>query len=651
MCGIAGLVDAQGATAAAELEAVAGRMADTLVHRGPDDRGTWSDPDAGVGLGFRRLSILDLTQAGHQPMVSRDGRYAVVFNGEVYDHAEHRQTLDAQGVAFRGRSDTEVLVEAIAAWGIEPTLEAVNGMFALACWDRETRVLTLARDRFGEKPLYYGWLGRTFVFGSELKALRVHPSFAAGIDVDALALYFRYGYVPAPHSIFSGIAKLEPGTSVSIDPTAPGVLPTPRRYWSAVDAALAATDDPLPPADAPDAIEAALHRSVGLRMVADVPVGAFLSGGTDSSLVVALMQDQSDRPVCTFTMGFDAPGYDEATRARAIAAHLGTDHTELYVTSDDARAVLPRLPSVYDEPFADSSQIPTMLVSELARRDVTVALSGDGGDELFGGYTRHLALARLRRTAGLPAAVRTTVAKALLSQPPARWDRIARAAARVVPGRDAPAHPGDTLHKLAGSLGHERDDLYRSLVQCWSDLPVVTGTEPPTAVSPPAPWPMSSAAEWAMLADTVTYLPDDLLTKVDRASMAVSLEARIPLLDPDVFTAAWRTPIDAKVRGGSGKRVLLDLLGRRLPDHLVGGPKTGFGVPFGDWLRDPLRDWADDLLAESRLRREGYLDAEAVQRVWQSHRSGDRDRRHELWAVLMFESWLDATGVHPGGTA
>jgi asparagine synthase (glutamine-hydrolysing) len=644
MCGIAGVLDSSAATPVAELGALVGAMADTLAHRGPDDRGVWVDAVPGVGLGFRRLSIVDLSPAGHQPMESHDGRFVLVFNGEIYDHVALRAELEAVGARFRGRSDTEVLLEAFATWGVARTLGRANGMFALACWDRVERRLVLARDRFGEKPLYYGWLGRTFVFGSELKTLRAHPGFTDSIDLDALSQYFRYACVPAPRSIYRGIAKLVPGTWVSVDPTHPGDDPEPQVYWSAVDAALAASRSPIETSDATDAVEAVLRTSVGLRMVADVPVGAFLSGGIDSSLVVALMQAQSSRPIRTFTIGFDAEGYDEAARARSIATHLGTDHTEMYVTPTEARDVVPRLATIYDEPFADSSQIPTLLVSELARRDVTVALSGDGGDELFGGYTRYFALERLRRWSGLPHAARASVAAVLRSQPPSRWDRIVRGAVRVVPGRRAPAQPGDKLHKLAGSLRAGRDDVYRSLVECWDTPPVLGGTEPATVVAPPADWPVASAVEWAMLADTLTYLPDDLLTKVDRASMAVSLEARVPMLDPGVFDVAWRLPREAKIRGSgrSGKRVLHDVLGRHLPSSLIGGPKTGFGVPFGDWLRGPMQDWAEDLLDERRLRSDGYLDAVAVRAAWDEHRSGRHDRRHRLWSVLMFQAWLDA---------
>jgi len=637
------MLDTRNSTPEEELAARTTTMAATLAHRGPDDADTWVDAAAGVGLGFRRLSILDLSPTGRQPMVSADGRYVIVFNGEMYNHASVRTELETSGISFRGRSDTEVLLEAIAAWGMQRTLERANGMFSFACWDREERLLNLARDRFGEKPLYYGWLGTIFLFGSELKALRAHPAFAADIDRDALALYFRYACVPAPHSIYRGIAKLPPATMLRIDPTRPGAA-VPEAYWSPVDVALEAASQTraLVGGEAADAVESALAASVGLRMVADVPVGAFLSGGTDSALVVALMQAQSTRPVRTFTIGFHAAGYDEATRAREISERLGTDHTELYVTPSEAQAVVPRLPVVYDEPFADSSQIPTLLVAELARRDVTVALSGDGGDELFGGYTRYAAFERLRGLDRLPRALRSSAAAVLRSQPPQRWDRLARGGARLVPGRRAPAQPGDKLHKLAGALAADRSaPVYRSLVECWGEQIVTGGIEPDTVLAPEADWALSPL-EWAMLADTLTYLPDDLLAKVDRATMAVSLEARVPMLDPELFAVAWQLPRTEKTGRRAGKRVLLDVLSRHLPGELVGGPKTGFGVPFGDWLRGPLRPWAESLLDERRLKDEGYLDAHAVDAAWKEHLTGRRDHRHELWSVLMFEAWLEA---------
>jgi asparagine synthase (glutamine-hydrolysing) len=641
MCGISGLLDARGTTSTSELEHLATAMSAMLTHRGPDDSGAWADAAGGVGLAFRRLSIIDLTPTGHQPMTSADGRYVLVYNGEIYNYRTLRAELS--GTRFRGSSDTEVLLEAIAAWGPRRALERANGMFALACWDKQERWLHLARDRFGEKPLYYGWCGNTFLFGSELKALRAHPAFTTTVDRDALALYFRYSCVPAPRSVYTGIAKLEPGTLLTVDPSRPGEQAVAETYWSAIDVALAGAAIPLTldRSSAADAVEEALGRSVELRTVADVPVGAFLSGGTDSTLVAALMQAQHTSPVRTFTMGFHAQGYDEAARARAIAQHLGTDHTELYVTPAEAAAVVPKLASIYDEPFADSSQIPTRLVAELARHDVTVALSGDGGDELFGGYTRYFAIDRVRRLAGLPRVARRAAAAALRSQSPQRWDRVARATFGAVPGRHAPAQAGDKIHKLAGALAtDERESLYRSLVSCWDEPVVLGGTEPPTVLAPPAEWAVPPL-ERAMLADTVTYLPDDLLAKVDRATMSVSLEARVPMLDPDLFSLAWQLPRDLKVRNGKGKRVLVDVLHRHVPPALVDGPKTGFGVPFGEWLRGPLREWASDLLSRDRLQAEGYLDVDAVTRCWDEHLDGGRDHRHRLWAVLMFEAWLD----------
>ncbi len=640
MCGIAGLLDARAAIPDAALSEAASAMAQTLAHRGPDDTGVWVDGAVGVGLGFRRLAIIDLSSTGHQPMCSADGRYVLVFNGEIYNHVALRAELHGSGIAFRGRSDTEVLLEAIAAWGLDRALTRANGMFAFACWDRQSRALFLARDRFGEKPLYYGWCGEAFLFGSELRALRAHPSFRAEIDRDALADYFRFGYVPTPQSIYRGIRKLPPATSVGVDPKRPGALEEPRQYWSATDEALGrvASATPSSREAAADAVEVALGESVALRMVADVPVGAFLSGGTDSSLVVALMQARSARPVRTFTIGFDLEGYDESERAREVAEHLGTDHTELCLTASEVQSVVPRLPLVFDEPFADSSQMPTLLVSDLARRDVTVALSGDGGDELFGGYARYRALEQLQRTARWPAWVRGPIASLLESQPPRRWDR----ASRLIPWEGIPAQPGDKLHKLARSLrATGPEDVYPALVACW-DEPVVLGEMAPASVAQAPSAGSLPPPQWAMLVDTLSYLPDDLLTKVDRSSMADGLEARIPMLDPGVFTVAWRLSASERSGRSPRKRVLRDVLRRHLPERLVGGPKSGFAVPFGDWLRGPLRPWAGELLSEQRLRAEGYLDPTAIRRHWQEHLAGTRDHRHRLWAVLMFEAWLEA---------
>jgi len=641
MCGIVGMLDPRRATTQVELESIVATMATTLTHRGPDDAGSWAHDRAGVGLGFRRLSILDLSPTGRQPMVSHDGRFTLVFNGEVYNHLSLRAELEAD-VEFRGRSDTEVLLEAIARWGIRTALERSNGMFAFACWDAQEEALWLARDRFGEKPLYYGWLGSRFVFGSELKAIRACPDFKGEIDRNALASYFRHAYIPAPHSIYRGVSKLPPATFLRVDPRGPGAEQT-EVYWSAVEVALdvASNARQLAGHEAADAVEAALGTSIGLRMVADVPVGALLSGGTDSSLVVALMQAQSAQAVRTYTIGFPDEGYDEATRARGIAEHLGTDHTELYVSPTEAQSVVPRLPYVYDEPFADSSQIPTLLVSQLARRDVTVALSGDGGDELFGGYARYAAMARLHRVGRIPRGVRAPIARALRSQPPQWWDRMVRGGAKVVPGVHAPTQPGDKIHKLAGALSAAPPERYRSMIECWGSSIVLDADEPATVLSPPTEWPLQPA-EWAMLADTITYLPDDLLVKVDRASMAVSLEARVPMLDPDVYEVAWRLAPAARLHRGRGKQVLLDVLRRHLPIGLTGGPKAGFAVPFGSWLRGPLRPWADALLDRDRLRAESFLEVDTIHRCWDEHLSGSHDHRHRLWAVLMFEAWLES---------
>lgn len=643
MCGIAGLLDSSATTPAEELVMTATRMASALVHRGPDDAGSWADPASGIGLGFRRLAIIDLSSSGHQPMTSSDGRYVLVFNGELYNYRALRSELEQNGVTFHGTSDTEVLLEAIAAWGPTCALERADAMFALACWDRIGRSLVLARDRFGEKPLYYGWSGGTLLFGSELGALGRYPGPRAEIDRDALALFLRFGYVPAPRSIFQGIAKLLPGTWLRVDPGKAGQDLEPVPFWSAAEAAAEARSRPIQREEAGAAVEDALRRSVASRMVADVPVGAFLSGGLDSSLVVSLMQTQSSMPVRTFTIGFHESDYDEAKRAAAIARHLGTNHTELYVTPAEAQAVIPKLPRIYDEPFGDSSQIPVALVSELARREVTVALSGDGGDELFGGYTRYLAFERLRRVASAPRWLRHSAATLLATQSRSRWDRVAALVGRALPDGVVPSRAGEKIHKLARVLEVEAPEmLYAAMVTGWADPVVHGGSVLPTVIDLPATWSgIRPGLEWAMLADTLTYLPDDLLTKVDRATMAVSLEARVPMLSPDLFEVAWRLPRAAKVHTGRGKRVVAEVLRRHLPRELIDGPKVGFGVPVGDWLRGPLRGWAEDLLSPRRLEGEGYLEPEPVRRRWQEHRDGLRDHQYDLWHVLMFEAWLE----------
>jgi asparagine synthase (glutamine-hydrolysing) len=646
VCGISGFIDTTGSTTEAKLRHLAQAMAGTIRHRGPDDGGVLVDPNVGLAFGFRRLAVLDRSHAGSQPMESANGRWVVIFNGEIYNFVSLRSELEAAGAAFRGTSDTEVLVEGIARWGVRRMLERANGMFAFAAWDRRTRGLVLARDRFGEKPLYYGWQGSTLLFGSELKALRAHPAFRARIDGAALGLYLRHNYVPSPYSIYEGIRKLPPGSLVRADPSkGPGQELVPEAYWSAIQVAAVARSNPLRlhPQDAADALEDALAHSIALRMVADVPVGAFLSGGIDSSTVVALMQRRASVSVQTFTIGFQEDAYNEARVAAAVAAHLGTDHTELYVTPGDAMSVIPRLPEVFDEPFADSSQIPTFLLSELTRRSVTVSLSGDGGDELFGGYSRYLLLERLWRIVSLvPAPLRLAFAGMVRRLPPTAWDELVHTCRWAVPKALAQRPFGDRVHKLAdiASVGSV-NGLYRQLISHWDPNSLLGDVaEPNTPVMGIIGREWRSPREMAMAIDTISYLPDDILTKVDRTSMATSLEARIPLLDPRVFELAWRLPASLKVRNGQSKWLLREVLHRHVPPNLVDGPKRGFGVPIGSWLRGPLRAWAEDLLNERLLRADGYLDADAVRERWAEHRAGTRDWKYHLWDVLMFQAWL-----------
>lgn len=625
-------------------------MAKSITHRGPDDMGVVIDAKVGLALGYRRLAVLDLSPTGNQPMASQDGRWLIAYNGEIYNFRSLRADLQASGTRFRGTSDTEVLVEAIARWGIRSTLKRANGMFAFAAWDQTTRALCLARDRFGEKPLYYGCHGTTLLFGSELKALRAHPAFRGCVDGTALGLYLRHNYVPAPHSIYSDIKKLPPASFLRIEAArGPGQEMPPDCYWSAMDVAAGGRSNPIriDAHDATNALADLLAESVAIRTVADVPIGAFLSGGIDSSTVVALMQSQSSERVRTFTIGFHEADYDEAETAAAVATHLGTDHTEFYVTPADVMAVIPRLPHIFDEPFADSSQLPTFLVADLARRQVTVSLSGDGGDELFGGYGRYQLLERLWRTIGvLPIPLRVRVASALRLLPPDRWDQLVAPWSWALPSSMANGRFGDRIHKLAevASTGGV-DALYRKLVSHWDRSPLLYDTsEPLTPFTTAAGMRWPSATDMAMAIDTITYLPDDILTKLDRTTMAVSLEARVPLLDPQVFEFAWRLPRQLLKRNGTSKWLLREVLHRHVPAALVDRPKMGFGVPIGSWLRGPLRPWAEELLAESLLRDDGYLDVDYVRRRWKEHLGGVRDWKYQLWGVLMFQAWLHDSG-------
>jgi asparagine synthase (glutamine-hydrolysing) len=654
MCGITGCWDPE----ATPREALAGRvrtMADTLLHRGPDTDGVWVDERAGVGLGFRRLAILDLTPQGHQPMASGDGRYVIVFNGEIYNYLALRTSLEEEGhaPAWRGHSDTEVMLAAFSAWGVERTLERLVGMFALALWDSRERILHLARDRLGEKPLYYGWAGDAFVFGSELKALRAHPGFRAEVDREALALYLRYAYVPTPWSIYRDARKLAPAAhlALSSDAVSRRTDPPPRTYWSVEHTARAGLAEPFEGSDeeATKALDALLRDAVAGQMIADVPLGAFLSGGIDSSTVVALMQAQASGPVKTFTIGFHEDGYDEAGHARAIARHLGTEHTELYVTAREAMDVVPLLPRLYDEPFADSSQIPTYLVSRLARRSVTVSLSGDGGDELFGGYNRYFwATSLWRRVGWMPAGGRALLAGAITLLSPAAWDGVFRAFGPVLPAKVRQPAAGDKVHKLARMIGTaDREALYENLVALWREPGVVRGALEPICDTAARFGTLDApeVAQRMMYLDAVSYLPDDILVKVDRAAMGVSLETRVPLLDHRVVEFAWRLPFAMKVREGRGKWLLRRVLSQYVPGELFERHKMGFGIPLEHWLRGPLRGWAEQLLDAGRLERDGWFDPAPVRRLWEQHLSGAWNWQHALWAVLMFQAWVDAGGA------
>lgn len=627
-------------------------MAERIIHRGPDDAGVWAEGP--VALAHRRLSILDLSPAGHQPMQSACGRYVVAFNGEIYNYCDIRKEIEADLYfatvirGWRGHSDTEVMLAAIGCWGLEETLRRLVGMFAIALWDRREGVLLLARDRMGEKPLYYARFGTTLLFASELKAMRVHPAWRGVINRDALALLMRHNYIPAPHSIYRNVRKLPPATFLRIAPGSDeNVLP--EKYWSLATVAAAGGQFSGGEKDAVDALESVLSRAIGEQMLSDVPLGAFLSGGIDSSTVVALMQTQSDRPVRTFSIGFHEEGYNEAQHAKAVADYLGTDHVELYVAPEQARAVIPRLPELYDEPFSDSSQIPTFLVSELARSHVTVSLSGDGGDELFGGYNRYFLAGELTRGMGhAPAMVRRLASGAIRAVPPRVWNRMFALAAPLLPQRLRYGNVGDKLHKLAGILDSGGPEaIYRDLVSHWKepDRLVIGALEPMTALTETGPQPrLATFVERMMYLDAVSYLPDDILVKVDRAAMAVSLETRVPMLDHRVVEFAWSLPLDFKVRRGLSKWPLRELLYRHVPRALVERPKMGFGVPIDVWLRGPLRSWAEELIGEERLRREGFFDPAPVRQRWAEHLSGQSNWQYLLWNVLMFQAWLEYYG-------
>lgn len=658
MCGFAGFLSVDG-HAIADARSVASRMAGTLIHRGPDSGGDWAD--GLVALGHRRLSILDRSDTGTQPMKDSSGRYVIAYNGEIYNHLSIREELVREGadLDWQGHSDTETLLEAIAFWGLDAALTRADGMFALALWDRKIRSLSLARDRMGEKPLYWGLVDNTLVFGSELKSLRAFPNFKTDIDRAAVGQYLRFAYVPAPRSIYRAVRKLEPGTILQLEgqaglPSEDTILRpgdrhgglSIRRYWSlnkALEAGAAQcfTSD----SEALDHISETLKKAVLKQKLSDVPLGTFLSGGVDSSLIVALMQAGSDRPVDSFTIGFDNPAYDESGHAAAVSAHLGTHHHEIRVTDKDAQDVIPLLPTIYDEPFADSSQIPTYLVCKSARQNVTVALSGDAGDELFGGYNRYLwgppIWSRLERL-GRPG--RSAIAATMDVVPDSAWDTVGRIYRAVRSGDSGVILPSVKVRKLAASL-KEADNFnqfYRNIASTWSDPALLLRdehTEIDESLSGPLPEIALSHAEIMMFQDLRGYLPGDILCKVDRAAMAVSLETRIPFLDPGVIAASARLPINMKIRDGCGKWALRQILYRHVPRELIERPKAGFSVPLGDWLRGPLREWAEDFLAPVLNGHDDLLRSEPIQAVWKDHLSGRRDCSGRLWTILMLQAW------------
>lgn len=651
MCGFAGILTSAGLD-----RQTVRRMIDPIVHRGPDDEGAWIDPQAGVGLGHRRLSILELSPLGHQPMHSSEGRYVITFNGEIYNHEQLRRELEAAGAAphggWRGHSDTESLIEAISALGLERTLRKALGMFAFALWDRHSRTLSLVRDRFGEKPLYYGWAGGDFVFASELKALRAHPRFDNPIDRRALRLFAGRTWIPAPLSIYEGVFKLPPGCILEVSAEGAGRrLAQPAeegkrqkglrlsRYWSYREVVRDGLERPITDEEeALERLEQVLGAAIQAQSIADVPVGAFLSGGIDSSTIVALYQKHSPIPVRTYSIGFEETAFNEAEYAKRVASHLGTVHHEHYVTADEARDVIPLLPAMYDEPFADSSQIPTYLVSRFARNEVTVALTGDGGDELFAGYNRHFAAPQLwQQMQSVPPPLRSLTASALGRLPSRFWD----SAVSLFTGRRQP-HLGAKIQKALRVAGSARsfDDVYEMFLDEWSfgTSPVIGGKAaavPHDELGADAPDPLR-----VMYRDALTYLPDDVLCKVDRASMAVSLETRVPFLDQRVAELAARIPLELKVHDGKGKHILRRVLYRQAPAALFDRPKTGFAVPVGEWIKGPLRPWAEELLDTARLAGEGWFDPGIVRRRWHEHLSGRRDSAAALWAVLMFQGWV-----------
>lgn len=656
MCGFSGFFCFDRIFSETQTTQILKAMSDMLVNRGPDSDGFWIDMEHSIAISHRRLAVVDLSAAGHQPMSSASGRYVIAFNGEIYNHLDMRRDLAGYDFFWRGHSDTETLLAGFEIWGIEKTISRSIGMFAIAVWDRLEKTLTLIRDRAGEKPLYYGWQGTgqnaVLLFGSELKALRKHPLFSAEIDCESLALYMRYNCIPAPHSIYKGIYKLEPGVMCTFSfAHREGKF---QRYWSAIAMAEYGVNHPFSgsPQEAAEALEKLLADAIGKQMIADVPLGAFLSGGIDSTTVVALMQSQSLKPIKTFSIGFNEEKYNEAAYAKAIAKHLGTDHTELYVTPEQAMAVIPKIPSLWDEPFSDSSQIPTFLVASMARKKVTVSLSGDASDELFCGYNRYMMTAQYWRfISKLPLGIRKFFVYSIRSTSPQAWNKIVDPLRPILPKLVRAVNIGDKLHKGASVLCcHSTESLYLKLITHWEDSrDLVKGLVPilsDNRVNMSSLTALSDI-EKMMLIDLMSFLPDDILVKVDRAAMGVSLETRVPFLDHRVIEFAWSLPFGYKYRDGQTKWPLRQILYKYMPPELIDRPKMGFGVPIDSWLRGPLKDWAEELLDESRLQREGFLNPIPIRKKWNEHISGNLNWQYHLWDVLMFQSWLqeEKTGI------
>ncbi len=653
MCGLTGILNL--GPGQDSLEPVLKRMADAIRHRGPDDQGIWEDSHAGMGLAHRRLSILDLSPQGHQPMISASERYVIAFNGEVYNFNDLRRELDAlwentesgMRARWRGHSDTEVMLAAIEQWGIANAVKKFIGMFAFALWDRKEQELSLVRDRLGIKPMYYGWQGDSFLFGSELKALKKHPEFRREINPDSVALLMRYKYIPAPHAIYKGINKLLPGHILTLKKSNPHATPQSVPYWSMLEVAEAGVTHPLVESeeDVIAQLDSILRDAVKLRMISDVPLGAFLSGGIDSTMIVAMMQAQSNEPVKTFSIGFNEEGFDEAPYAKKIAEYLGTDHTELYVTAEQGMGVIPRLPTLYDEPFSDPSQIPTFMVSELARKKVTVSLSGDGGDELFGGYNRYIKGRDLwKKISWMPKPGRQLLATSISAIPSRVYDRGLSWMKPILARFGRAGDMGHKMHLLSDVLSAKSPEaLYLHLISHWTDpVSLVKGAvEPSTPFSNGCHWgKLTDFTQRMIFLDTIGYLPGDILTKVDRASMGVSLEARIPMLDHRVVEYAWRIPQEMKLIEGESKALLKKVLYKYVPKEMMERPKKGFSVPIADWLIGPLRGWAEDLLDERKLEEEGHFNPEPIRRIWGEHLSKKLNWEFRLWDVLMFQAWF-----------